>query len=129
MAKQTMAFRTEYRSVIAAVEEAGFLVADMPLDSGGDRIVCAGMRRKEGGYTGNSFWLAERNGRWFLGTWGGFLYRLPEANGAVKVSLAWLQQNPTETLFDLPDELKSQFNLVPVDNEDFDGGVSQPRNQ
>jgi hypothetical protein len=58
-----MTLRSEYLPVVSAVEAAEYYVTSMPLDSGGDRIVCAARRRHDGaGLTGNSFWLAERNG-------------------------------------------------------------------
>ena len=88
-----MSIRVEYQPVKAAVEAAGFFVTSMPLEGGGDRIVCAGLRRPAGGYTGKSFWLAERGGKWFLGAWGGFLYRIADAEIAAEVAVAWLRQN------------------------------------
>lgn len=115
-----MPIRSEYKPVKANVEAAGYFVTSMPLDSGGDRIVCAGMRRPEGGYTGNSFWLAERNGKWFLGAWSGALYRLADVRQASEVSLAWLKQNSTRTAWDVPSKLRSQFGLVPADDAEFE---------
>lgn len=111
-------FRHEYAPIISAVQAAGFFVTENPLDSG-DRIVCCGMRREAGGYTGNSFWFAERDGRWFLGAWGGKLYRVPDANTASIIATAWLAQNYTETVADVPDEIKSQFQLVEADDSEF----------
>lgn len=121
-----MSFRSEYSSVITAVEAAGFHVTGMPLDSGGDRIVCAG-QVMEYGLTGNSFWLAERNGRWFLGTWGGLLYRIPSSVSAAKVSIAWLRQQSTQTVSDIPEELKSEFSLMPADDDEFDAEQHKSR--
>lgn len=115
-----MPIRIQYTPVVSAVEGAGFHVTEMELDSGGDRIVCVGMRRPGGGYTGNSFWLAERNDRWFLGTWGGLLYRVADVNRAVELALAWLRQNRGECVSDVPEELKLQFDLVPAEDEEFD---------
>ena len=81
--------RSEYLPVASAVDAAGYFVTTMPLDGGGDRIVCAGQRGHDNGLTGNSFWLAERNGDWFLGAWGGGLYRLLDAAAASEIAIAW----------------------------------------
>ena len=113
-------FRNEYAPIVSAVQAAGFFVTEMPLDSGGDRIVCCGMRRDAGGYTGNSFWFAERDGRWFLGAWGGLLYRVPDVNAASTIATTWLAQDHTKTASDVPDDIKSQFQLAEADDSEFD---------
>jgi hypothetical protein len=92
----------------------------MPLDGGGDRVVCAGLRRQGGGYTGNSFWLAERNGNWFVGTWGGLLYRISGSSRASQLAIAWLKRNSAEIDSDIPSEVKSQFNLIAADDDQLD---------
>lgn len=91
------------------------------MDSGGDRIVCAG-EQFSGGLTGNSFWLAERHGKWFLGTWGGFLYHVDGVERACAVSVAWLRKNSGKTVSDIDPDLKTQFALVPADDDEFDTG-------
>ena len=113
--------RKEYLPVVSALEAAGYFVTAMPLDSGGDRIVCAGQRRHDGtGFTGNSFWLAERNDNWFLGAWCGRVYRLLGADAASEIAIAWLRLNPSRTDWDVPDKLKLQYNLSEAAHEEFD---------
>jgi hypothetical protein len=50
----------------SAVSEAGFF----PTEDFEDRVICASKLRRgpEGGYTGNSFWVAQRSAGWFVGT-------------------------------------------------------------
>ena len=115
-----MNIRDAYSPLIAATEAAGYFVTDMPLDSGGDRVVCCGQRRAGGGYTGNSFWFAERDGRWFLGTWGGLLYFVPDVDTACSVAAAWLSANHAKTAFDVPDNIKTQFTLTVADESELD---------
>ena len=113
--------RSEYSPIVSAVEGAGYFVTCMPLDARGDRIVCAGKRRDDGtGFTGNSFWLAERNGAWFLGSWGGLLYRLVDATSTSEIAVAWLRLNSSRTAWDVPDELKLKYNLLVATDEEFD---------
>ncbi|GAB5406462.1 MAG: hypothetical protein Aurels2KO_46930 [Aureliella sp.] len=111
-------FRGEYRDLVKAVTNAGFFVTDMPLDDGGDRVVCCGLRREQGGYTGNSFWLAERSGRWYVGAWGGHLYHMESSRSANLLALDWLSANKTITAYDVPSDLKLEYGLVPVDDLD-----------
>ncbi len=113
-------YRDEYHDLIEAVTEAGFFVTDMPLDEGGDRVICCGMRREQGGYTGNSFWLAERAGRWYVGTWGGHLYRIVSTERPSLIAREWLTENHTVTAYDVPENLKERFGLLPVDDLDTD---------
>ena len=117
-----MNFRNVYSPLIAATESAGYFVSGMPLDSGGDRIVCCSQRRAGGGYTGNSFWFAERTGRWFLGAWGGLLYRVPDVDTACSIATTWLSADHVKTAPDVPDEIKTQFGLSLADDLEFDPG-------
>ena len=112
-------FRSEYEPVIQRVRAAGFHVTDMPLDSGGDRLVCAS-KRFSGGLTGNSFWLAERSGKWFLGTWGGWLYQIVDARTVADIAVELLQWDPHTTMSDVPDAMKTKHELRVTDDEDFD---------
>lgn len=115
-----MNFRDVYLPLITATETAGYFVTEMPLDSGGDRIVCCGQRRDGGGYTGNSFWFAEREGRWFLGTWGGTLFQVADVNTACSIAITWLSQNHTKTAASVPEAIKTQFALKIADYSEFD---------
>ena len=115
-----MNFRDVYSPLIAATESAGYFVTEMPLDSGGDRVVCCGQRRDGGGYTGNSFWFAERDGRWFLGAWGGWLYRVADVDTTCSIAIAWLSANHTKTASDVPDDIKTQFGLTLAEDSEFD---------
>lgn len=114
-----MSFRPEYEPVIRMVRSAGFHIADMLMDSGGDRVVCAG-EQFSGGLTGNSFWIAERAGKWFLGTWGGWLYHIADADTAIDIAVEWLRANGHSTASDVPDEMKMKYGLRVADDDEFD---------
>jgi hypothetical protein len=119
-----MKIRNEYLPVVSAVELAGYYVTSMPMDGGGDRIVCADRCRDDGsGLTGNSFWLAESNGKWFLGAWGGQIYRLSGVTAASEIAISWLTLNSVRTDSDVPDELKLQYGLCEVSDDDYDALV------
>lgn len=59
-----------------AVEAAGYFTSPELLDGNVDRVVCAS-KRDEFGYTGVSFWIAKRGDAWYVGSWGGSIYRIP----------------------------------------------------
>jgi 2-phospho-L-lactate guanylyltransferase (CobY/MobA/RfbA family) len=115
-----MHFREEYEPLVAAVRDAGFFVTEEPIEGGGDRIVCVAKRREGGGYCGNSFWIAERNGRWFLGAWGDFIYRLADVDTATDLAVTWLTANRDKMCFDIGSELKERFSLA-IANDEFRG--------
>ena len=120
-ANPKMKLRSEYLPVVSAVEAAGYFVTMMPLDSGGDRIVWCGRGcRDRVGFTGNSFWLAESNGNWFLGAWGGGLYRLLGVAAASEIAIAWLRLNPSRIDSDVPNELKLKYHLSVTSYDEFD---------
>ncbi len=108
----------KYGSVKRAVEDAGFFTTGMPMDDGGDRLVCAS-RRIKAGLSGNSFWLARRESGWFLGVWGGQLYRVPKDRPVADLCLAWLREAPHTTHWDLDDPTKQQYGLVEVSSDEL----------
>ena len=123
MAEQTGGYpcvNSKYSPIVEAVEAAGFFATVETLDSGRDRIVCCGKRRKGGGYTGNSFWFAERDGKWFLGTWGGLLYLVPRVEIAAAVATYLLCNNPSNAESELPSVVQSRFRLTEINGEAFD---------
>lgn len=100
-------------AIQSVVEEEGFFTA---CDPGRGRLVCASTRRADGGLSGNSFWIAQRNGAWFLGTWGPHLYRVPEAQRVAALCTACLRRQPRETASDVDDSMRAEFHLVAVEH-------------
>lgn len=106
----------DYAAFARTVEEAGFFTID---ERERGRLVCASKRRAAGGFTGNSFWVAKRGAAWFLGVWGGRIYRAPEGR-IVEVSVAWLTREPDKTHYDVDDHTRRTFALDEVAEEQFD---------
>ena len=99
-------------AIKSAVEAAGFFTAH---DTDRRRLICASMRRSDGGLTGNSFWIAERGGDWFLGTWGPHFYRIPEAQRVPELCTTWLRRQSRITLADVDDHVREEFHLVELE--------------
>ena len=85
-----------YQQLAKAISDAGFFTTG-DLDS---KVICASKLRPEGGYTGNSFWIAKRSAGWFLGTWGVHRYRIPEPERVAELCITWLQRHPGGTASD-----------------------------
>ena|SRR5436853_4190485 len=101
-----------YQLLAKAVSDAGFFTT-------GDfesKVICASKIRPEGGYTGNSFWIAHRGNDWFLGTWGVHIYHIPEPERVPELCVAWLRRHPDGTASDIDSHIREQFNLVEVDD-------------
>ncbi|MEM6691472.1 MAG: hypothetical protein AAF664_18740, partial [Planctomycetota bacterium] len=58
--------------------------------------------------------------QWFLGTWGGFLYRVTDKAAACSIATEWLMQNHTKTESDVPIFIKARFSLVAVEDLPID---------
>src|SRR5262252_3817821 len=100
-----------YDRLAAAVEEAGFFTT-------GDfvsKVICASKERPEGGYTGNSFWIAKRTTGWFLGTWGQHVYRIPDPERVADLCITWLRRRPEGTPFDVDGGIRDEFGLTEID--------------
>jgi len=104
-----------YPLVAKAVADAGFFTS-------GDfetQIICASKIRPEGGFTGNSFWVAQRDCGWFLGTWGPHVYRIPENERVAELCVAWLKRHPDGTAPDVDNYIRENFDLVEIDPDDL----------
>jgi hypothetical protein len=75
--------------------------------------------------TGNSFWVSRLGGGWYLGAWGGRIYRLTDEGRLAELCIAWLSRAPDGTRFDFDDRLKLEFGLVPVSEETFEREAAQ----
>ena len=111
-----------YDSLARAVAAAGFFTGGVEDHGTWHRICVCSKRRPDGVLTGNSFWVSRRPSGWFLGTWGPHLYRLANEGRLAELCSTWLSRAPDGTRFDFDDWLKSEFELVPVSDEDFEGG-------
>jgi len=105
-----------YTAVEKTVLAAGYFTTR---DSFADRLICAALKRSDGGLTGNSFWIAKRSTGWFLGTWGPHLYRVPNPTLVAKLCTTWLNRQPHGTAYDVDDHIRNEFHLVELDPEDL----------
>jgi hypothetical protein len=104
-----------YPLLAKAVGDAGFFTT-------GDfesQVICASKIRPDGGYTGNSFWIAQRVSGWFLGTWGPHLYRVPEPERVPELCIAWLRRHPDGTAPDVDSYIREEFHLEEIDPDDL----------
>jgi hypothetical protein len=90
---------------------------------GWDRICPASNERPGGGYTGNSFWVTKLSTGWYLGTWGGFVYRIQNQGDIARCCVSWLQRAPNGTRSDFDETIKKEFGLVAVAAADFDAVI------
>jgi hypothetical protein len=104
-----------YEHLATAISDAGFYTTG-DFDS---RVICASKVRPEGGYTGNSFWIAKRAGGWFLGTWGPHVYRIADPARVPELCVTWLRRHPDGTAPDVDSFIRDEFDLVEVDPEDL----------
>jgi hypothetical protein len=113
----------DYAELKAEIESAGFFTTFQPIDGPGDRIVCASRQYtsgpREGGLGGNSFWIAVRDGQWYVGAWGPAIYRLPKSNRLTVLCLELLRGNENRAYFDFEESVQKEFELIPIPDEEF----------
>ncbi len=113
-----------YDELDRAVRAAGFFTNG--LENRGDWLrTTVGSKRLSGGrgYSGNSFWVTRLRSGWYLGTWGGHLYHLPDAARLADLCVTWLRRAPDGTRSDFDQPLKVEFGLVPVSDLDFEQAI------
>ena len=112
-----------YDEIIQAITDAGLFVSgpryyDDP-DCSWHRIIPASKLRNEGGYTGNSFWISFDDDDWFIGTWGGRIYKIRDSQNIAGMSIEWLSSNPDSTRPDFDKWLADKFELTLIDKDAF----------
>ena len=85
--------------------------------------MCGESLAPDPGYIGNSFWISEVHGRWFLGAWGGSIFRVDSCQRAIDFSIAWLTHECHKTLSQFSPDFISRFQLTRADDE-FESLVS-----
>jgi hypothetical protein len=114
----------QYESLAKAIQNAGFFTGGVENKGTWDRICINSKRRPNGlGCTGNSFWVSRLSSGWYLGTWGGCLYRLPNESRLAELCIRWLTRVPDGTRPDFDEALKRQFDLMPVSEEEFEAAI------
>lgn len=109
-----------YETLAREIADAGFLTNGVEDYGTWDRTCVCSKRRTDGGLTGNSFWVSRRPGGWYLGVWGGSIYRMPDEGRLAELCIAWLSREPNRARADFDDRLKLEFGLVMVSRETFD---------
>ena len=104
-----------YPFLAKAVSDAGFFTTG----DVANKMICASKIRAEGGYTGNSFWVAERAGAWFLGTLSPHVYRILEPERVPELCIAWLGRHPDGTASDVDSYMREEFGLVEIDPDEL----------
>lgn len=109
-----------YDELLAELGAAGLHAHGVEVHDSWHRVCVASQRLPNGGLTGNSFWLSCLSTGWHLGTWGGSIYRLPDANQIVALCIRWLSRNPAKTLPDFDEHLRHEFGLLAISDEEFE---------
>lgn len=109
---------TLYREIENLVRSSGYHTSFQDDDDGG-RLVCVTNRAPQGSLYGNSFWIADRKDRLYLGNmWGDRLYVIGRRDRVPELCLACLCQSSTP-LTEPSDTICSEFQLVEVPLGDF----------
>jgi hypothetical protein len=108
----------EYAVVKSAVEAAGYFTSFQPIDTPGDRLVCAS-EGGDWGLGGCSFWVAIRNGRWFIATWTPHIYEIPIADDVSRLVIDVLANNHRRC-YEIDRNIRERFGLTEVADDMFD---------
>ena len=115
-----------YLPLAESIRAAGFFTNGVENKGDWSRTTVCSMELPGGiGYGGNSFWVTRLEGKWYLGTWGGCLYRLPESERIVELCVEWLALVPRSTIADFDADLKSKFGLEEIDESEFDEAIGR----
>ena len=110
--------QTKYDEFIAEIHHGGFFTGGIEEKDGSwDRVTVASYSGN-GWIGGKSFWVTNHFGVWYLGTWGGTVYRMPDSDRVATFCVAWLRNRKTLGS-DFSPEFKTTFGLIEVPDEEF----------
>ena len=109
-----------YGLLTRAVNEAGFFTNGIEDHGTWHRTCVCSKRCPDGSLTGNSFWVSRVCSKWYLGTWDGSIYLLPEEDRLLELCISSLSRARDGTRYDFDDRLKREFQLLPVADETFE---------
>ncbi len=108
-----------YDNLKAAILNAGFFSAPVEDMGSWDRIVVATKRFERGeGLGGNSFWVTNLKGKWYLGTWSGYYYSASSFDQLCKFVLRALAEDCNTTIKFAP-SLCDKFEISEIDCDEF----------
>jgi hypothetical protein len=113
-----------YPPFAAAIRKGGFYTNGVERRDGLERTTVSSQGSR-GVLGGNSFWVTKLAEGWYLGTWGAQYYRLPEEHRIVELCLSWCTRFPRGTYSDFDDQLKQEFGLIKVSEEELDRAIGQ----
>src|SRR5262245_11242795 len=90
----------KYDTLARAVTEAGFFTNGVEDHGTWDRTCICSKLDPCGYLTGNSFWVSRLSSGWYLGVWGGNIYRLSEECRLAELCITWLSRVPNDTRYD-----------------------------
>jgi len=110
-----------YENLVSALQKAGFFVTSSEDMGGWERVTVCSKRRRDGqGYCGNSFWVTQLGGTWYLGTWRGTTYSVKNETTVVAFAADLLSHEPNRALSSFPDEFRRRHMLAPVADSIFE---------
>jgi hypothetical protein len=111
----------KYESLDRHLRSAGFFTNGVESKGDWDRTtVCAQKLSGNAVFSGHSFWVTLLPDGWIVGTWGGLLYRLPDANSINQLCTEWLTRYPDKVVTAFDEDVKKKYGLVEISEEQFD---------
>lgn len=111
---------TIYQDLTRQIIAAGFFVQP-PHEEETLQRICPATKYQPGfGYSGNSFWIAAVGEQWFVGTWGGMLYKSHAPTELGQFTIEWFNHMPNGTASDFEPWIVQKYHLELFDNDQFD---------
>lgn len=116
-----------YDELARAVGDAGFYTNGVEVYEGWHRTtVCSKRGAISGALGGNSFWVSRMQDGWYVGTWGGDVFRLPNRARIAELCIDWLSSSPNGTSAHFDEWVISRFGLIPVPADDTEMEADAP---
>lgn len=84
-----------------------------------DQLVVSGQQGPVWPNKGNSFWLSQNQGVWYLSTWSPVCYRVPENQDLVQLCVACMAIG-TSAMYRVPPDIAARFKLQEIDDRQYE---------
>jgi hypothetical protein len=110
---------SRYERFVDCICNAGFFATSVEHMGNWDRVTVCSKRLPGPRYTGNSFWVSGLESEWYVGTWGGAIYRVKTEQSLIEFAIEWLTLEPDVTTWDFGATVREKYMLEPVSDSDF----------
>lgn len=107
-----------YEELVRRIQQAGYYASSPEHMGSWSRVTLCSLCVK-GILQGSSFWVTKLSASWFVGAWGGNIYRIDSLDAAVAFTIDVFADNSKTPVWDFSESIKKKYSLTEVPETQF----------